>query len=90
MPLLEISLDDFLTPITVGSTTHFLTATAAARFMVERGRGAILTLSTSAARLAGRDERFHSTGGFGVACGAIETFTRVLAGELGPRGVRGP
>ncbi|MBA3800596.1 MAG: SDR family oxidoreductase [Geodermatophilaceae bacterium] len=50
--------------------------------------GRILTLSTSAARLSGREQRFHATGGFGVACGAIETFTRVLAGEVGPRGVR--
>ncbi len=56
--------------------------------MVNRGSGVILTLSTSAARLSGRDERFHSTGGFGVACGAIETFTHVLAGAVGPRGVR--
>ena len=87
-PLLEISLDDFRTPIEVGVTTHFLTATAAARHMVARGSGVILTLSTSAARLPGRDERFHTTGGFGVACGAIETFSRVLAGEVGPRGVR--
>lgn len=48
----------------------------------------ILTLSTSAASLSGRDRRFHMTGGFGVACGAIEALTKQLAGELGPRGVR--
>ena len=87
-PLLEMSVDDFVTPIDVAARTHFLTATAAARHMVSRGSGVILTLSTSAARLSGRDQRFHSTGGFGVACGAVETFTRVLAGEVGPRGVR--
>jgi NAD(P)-dependent dehydrogenase (short-subunit alcohol dehydrogenase family) len=56
--------------------------------MVERGSGVILTLSTTAARLTGREQRFHATGGFGVACGAIETFTRALAGEVGGRGVR--
>ncbi len=87
-PLLEMSVDDFATPVDVATRTHFLTATPAARHMVDRGSGVILTLSTSAARLSGRDERFHTTGGFGVACGAIETFTRVLAGEVGPRGVR--
>ena len=86
--LVEMSLDDFTTPINVAATTHFLTATAAARHMVSRGSGVILTLSSSAARLSGRDQRFHATGGFGVACGAIETFTRALAGEIGPRGVR--
>jgi 3-oxoacyl-[acyl-carrier protein] reductase len=87
-PLLEMSVDDYATPIRVAATTHFLTATAAARHMVERGSGVILTLSTSSARLSGRDQRFHATGGFGVACGIVETFTRVLAGEVGPRGVR--
>jgi 3-oxoacyl-[acyl-carrier protein] reductase len=87
-PLLEMSVDDFATPIDVAARTHFLTATAAARHMVTRGSGVILTLSTSAARLSGRDQRMHATGGFGVACGAIETFTRALAGEIGPRGVR--
>jgi NAD(P)-dependent dehydrogenase (short-subunit alcohol dehydrogenase family) len=86
--LLDQSVDDFLTPIEVAARTHFLTATAAARHMVERGSGVIITLSTSAARLSGREQRFHATGGFGVACGAIETFTRALAGEIGDRGVR--
>ena len=87
-PLLEMSLDDFTTPIHVAARTQFVTATAVARHMVGRGSGVILTLSTSTARLPDRDERFHTTGGFGVACGAIETFTRVLAAEVGPRGVR--
>lgn len=87
-PLLEMSVNDFTTPIEVAATTHFLTATAAARHMASRGSGVIVTLSSSSARLAGRDQRFHATGGFGVACGAVETFTRVLAGEVGPRGVR--
>jgi 3-oxoacyl-[acyl-carrier protein] reductase len=87
-PLLEISVDDYMTPIEVAARTHFLTATSAARYMVRQRSGVILTLSTSAARLSGRDERFHTTGGFGVACDAIEAFTRVLAGEVGPQGVR--
>jgi len=39
--------------------------------IVYGGGGAVLTLSTSAARLPARDQRFHATGGFGVACGAI-------------------
>lgn len=88
IPLTRMSLADFTSPITTGATTHFLTATAAARCMTERGSGVILTLSSSAARLSGRDRRFHRTGGFAVACGAIEALTKQLAGELGPRGVR--
>lgn len=87
-PLLELSEADLITPVTVGVTANFLTAIAAARHMVERGRGVILTMSTSAARLSGRDRRFHTIGGFGIACGAVEQLTYNLAGELGPRGVR--
>lgn len=87
-PLLEMSLEDFGSPITTGTSTHFLTARAAGRRMVERGSGTILTLSTSAAGLSGRDRRFHRIGGFGVACEGIEALTKQFAAELGPRGVR--
>jgi NAD(P)-dependent dehydrogenase (short-subunit alcohol dehydrogenase family) len=82
-PLTAMSLEDFRLPIVTGATTHFLTARAAARRMVERGSGVILTLTASAGGLAG-----PLMGGFGVACAAIEGFTRNLAGELGPQGVR--
>lgn len=88
VPLLEMSVEDFSSPIATGTTAHFVTATAAARHMVKQGSGVILTLSTSAARLSGRDLRYHHTGGFGTACGAIEAFSRTLAGEVGPQGVR--
>jgi 3-oxoacyl-[acyl-carrier protein] reductase len=87
-PLVDLTLENFTTPVVTGISTHFLTATAAARHMIERGAGVILTLSSSAAGLSGRDESYHSTGGFGVACGAIEHLSRVLAGQLGPRGIR--
>jgi len=51
--------------------------------MVRRGSGVILTLSTPGSRLPG-------TGfvGIGVACAAIETLSRLIACELGPRGIR--
>ena len=87
-PLVEMSLDDFTTPVLTGISTHFLTATAAARHMSKRGAGVILTLSSSGACLSGRDQMFHSTGGFGVACSAIESLSRTLAGQLGPKGIR--
>lgn len=43
----------------------------------------MLTLSTPGSRMSG-------TGflGYGVTCGAIETFSRILAGELGSSGIR--
>jgi NAD(P)-dependent dehydrogenase (short-subunit alcohol dehydrogenase family) len=86
--LVDMALENFTAPVTTGISTHFLTATAAARHMVKRGQGVILTLSSSAAGLSGRDESYHSTGGFGVACAAIEHLSRVLAGQLGPKGIR--
>ena len=86
--LVDMTLDTFTTPVMTGISTHFLTGTAAARHMVKAGTGVILTLSSSAAGLNGREESYHSTGGFGVACGAIEHLTRVFAGQLGGKGVR--
>jgi len=88
VPLLEISRDDFSRPIMIGTTTHFLTARAAARHMLNRGSGVILTLSASAVRLPDPVMGPPLLGGFGVACTAIEALTMNLAGELGPRGIR--
>jgi NAD(P)-dependent dehydrogenase (short-subunit alcohol dehydrogenase family) len=87
-PLLTLSTEDFMTPILVGTKTHFLTAIAAARHMVKQGSGVVLTLTTPAAGLSGRDHVFHRTGGFSAACAGIESFSRTLAGEVGPKGVR--
>ena len=85
IPLAEMSREDFVNPIVTGSTTHFLTARAAARRMAEKGSGVILTLSASAVRayIPG-----VYVGGFGIACVAIEALTKQLASELGPRGIR--
>ena len=87
-PLVEMTLENFTAPIVVGASTHFLTATAAARHMMKQGSGVILTLSSTGAELSGRDQMFHSTGGFGVACSTIESLSRTLAGQLGPKGIR--
>ena len=56
--------------------------------MIPGRSGVILTLSSSSSVLSGRDRRFHLTGGFSTACAAIEAFSRSLAGELGPHGIR--
>jgi NAD(P)-dependent dehydrogenase (short-subunit alcohol dehydrogenase family) len=84
----EMLTEDFTLPTMTGITTHFLTATAAARQMIKRGAGVILTLSSSSAVLSGRDRRYHLTGGLSTACAAIEALSRSLAGELGPHGIR--
>jgi 3-oxoacyl-[acyl-carrier protein] reductase len=80
---LELSLEEYALPITGYVRTNFITARAAARHMVKQGAGVILTLSTPGSRMSG-------TGylGYGVTCAAVEGFSRLLAGELGPSGVR--
>ena len=83
VPLIDLALSDFTFPITTWTTSQFLTARTVARQMVKHRSGVILTLSASPARLA-----VPLTGGFGVACAAIEGLSRTLAAELGPRGVR--
>ncbi len=81
--LTELSVDDFLAPITELSRTNFLTATAAARHMAAQGAGVIVTVTASAAK-----ETRHEMGGFSLANAAVEALTRTLAGEYGRRGVR--
>jgi NAD(P)-dependent dehydrogenase (short-subunit alcohol dehydrogenase family) len=81
--LAKMSLADYMRPIEIGTRTHFITATTAARQMTERGRGVIMAITATPSRLA-----LPLVGGFGTACGAIEGMLRTLAAELGPRGVR--
>ena len=83
LPLTEISLDDFLGPVTGISRTNFLTATAAARHMTAQGSGVIVILSASSAK-----ESRHQMGGFSLAEASLEALTRSLAGEVGRQGVR--
>jgi len=83
VPLTDLPVAEFVGPIAAWTSTQLITSVAAARHMVRRGRGTVITLSASTARLA-----VAGTGGFGVACAAIEAFSRTLAAELGPLGVR--
>ena len=85
IPLVEMSREDFMLPISTGATTHFLTATSAARYMARQGSGVILTLSASAVRAYVPGVY---VGGFGIACTAIEALTKQFAAEFGPRGIR--
>ena len=82
-PLIEMSLDDFSRPITIATRTQFLTAKAAAPHMIKNGSGVIMMITATPARMA-----IPLVGGFSVACAALESFSRSLAAELGPKGVR--
>jgi 3-oxoacyl-[acyl-carrier protein] reductase len=79
--LVDMSMGDFAQPILKATTTQFLTARAAARRMVQRGSGVIMSITVAPTPVP------HH-GGFGVACGAIEGLWRTFAAELGPHGVR--
>lgn len=83
VPLVDMSVDDFMTPITQAARRHFITARAAARRMAAQGSGVIVMLSSSAAR-----EWRHQMGGFNLACAGVEALTQSLAGEFGRHGVR--
>ncbi len=82
-PLTRMTREAFAVSIDNAIRTHFLTATAAARHMEPRGSGVILALTAQVAR-----KPYVGSGGFGVACAAIEGLCRQLAIELGPRGIR--
>jgi 3-oxoacyl-[acyl-carrier protein] reductase len=83
VPVVEMALEDFTRPVNIAMTTQFLTSRAAARHMAKQGSGVILSLTATPAGKA-----YALTGGFGPACTAIEGFSRNLAAELGPSGVR--
>ncbi len=83
LPSLSLTLDQFSLPLGLIVRSQFLTARAAARHMLPRGRGSIVFLSAS---LTGHFIPFMA--GITAACGAVEALSRTLAAEFGPAGVR--
>ncbi len=83
IPLVEMTTEDFVRPITTGITSNFITARAAARQMIWQGSGVILALDSGSA-----DGRSPMMGGTGPADSATDSFIRNLAAEIGPQGVR--
>ena len=81
-PLTELSVDDFLQPITTAMRSHFLTTRAAARHMIPRGSGVILAFG------GGGPHTLPGLGGFKIALDAIEGLRRQWACELGRHGIR--
>ena len=82
-PLTAMSQEAFAIAIETAMRTHFFTATAAARHMQANGGGVLLALTAQVAH-----KPYVGSGGFGVACAAIEGLWRQLAIELGPAGIR--
>jgi 3-oxoacyl-[acyl-carrier protein] reductase len=83
LAIADTSLADYLHPVTGYLQTNFVTAKAAARHMIAQESGVILTISTPGARLSGR-----GLIGNAAQSAGLEGFSRALAGELGPAGVR--
>ncbi len=82
-PLTELAGDVFARPIAFYTGSNFITATAAARRMSGRGSGVILTLTALPARMPA-----NLIGGQAPAWAAVEAFSRSLALEVGPAGIR--
>lgn len=82
-PLIELSAERFALPIAAYTTAYFLTARAAARHMIEKRSGVILTLTPTPARMA-----IPLFGGLVPAWAAMEALTHSFAAELGPQGIR--
>jgi 3-oxoacyl-[acyl-carrier protein] reductase len=83
MPLVDMSVDDFVRPVTIAMRSHFLTATSAGKVMMKQNSGVILSLTATPGGIG-----YPYTAGFAPACGAMETFYRNLAAELGIYNIR--
>jgi NAD(P)-dependent dehydrogenase (short-subunit alcohol dehydrogenase family) len=83
LPLTELAADAFARPIAFYTSSNFITATAAARRMSGQGSGVIVALTAVPGRMPAR-----LIGGAAAAWGAVEAFSRSLALEVGPAGVR--
>lgn len=82
-PFAQLSLEDFTLPINAYLRSYFITSQAVARHMAKGRSGVILTLSTPGSKMTG-----SGFIGNGVASAATEWFSRLLAAELAPSGIR--
>lgn len=82
-PLVELPAEQFALPITTYTLANFLTARIAARRMVARRSGVILTITGTPSRMA-----FPNVGGNAAAFAAVVALSRTLSAELAPQGVR--
>jgi NAD(P)-dependent dehydrogenase (short-subunit alcohol dehydrogenase family) len=83
VPLVDLDLERFSLPITTHATSYFLTARLAARRMIPRRSGVIMTVTASHSRTG-----IPLVGGYGPAQALKESLTRSLSAELAPHGIR--
>jgi NAD(P)-dependent dehydrogenase (short-subunit alcohol dehydrogenase family) len=83
VPLVELDLERFSLPITAYTRSYFLTARLAARRMLAKGSGVIMTVTAIPSRTG-----TPLQGGYPPAQAAKEALTRDLSAELAPQGIR--
>lgn len=81
--LTEIDVAMFQRPIAAYVTSYFLTSRLAARRMLPRGTGVIMSVTALPAR-----QGTPLNGGYGASQAAKEALTRDLSAELAPHGIR--
>jgi len=82
-PLVDLDAEQFTLPIRDYTKSYFLTARLAARQMLPRKSGVIMTITSLPARMGSR-----LNGGYGAAHAAKEALTRDLSAELAAHGIR--
>jgi 3-oxoacyl-[acyl-carrier protein] reductase len=83
-PVEEMSDADFLAAVDLNLVATFRLVRAALPGMKERGRGSIITISSAAARRPSA----HSPIAYAAAKAGVELFTKDVALQAGPHGVR--
>src|SRR5262245_5328000 len=83
VPLVDMEVERFTSPIAMYARSYFLTARLAARRMLPRKSGVIMTVTALPARTGGT-----LLGGYPPAQAAKEALTRSLSAELAPHGIR--
>jgi 3-oxoacyl-[acyl-carrier protein] reductase len=79
--LVDVVPEELVRPVQTAVHGQITTAGAAARQMVRQGRGVILFLTATPARLP-----IPATGDFAIACAALESLSRQFAGARGRAG----
>jgi 3-oxoacyl-[acyl-carrier protein] reductase len=83
VPTAEETAEHWRSVLDSDLTTTFITTSAFLPAMIERGRGSIVTMASAAAR-----QPAQSNAAYAAAKAGVIAFTRHLANELGPRGIR--
>jgi len=83
VPLVELAAEQFSLPIATYTRSYFLTARLAARRMVVKRSGVIMTVTSIPSRTG-----IPLLGGLAPAMSAVEQISRNLSAELAPQGIR--